>query len=68
MESMLIIPCGPRSVNVCISLVARREARKAHRDMLLFGTGVVWCPNDGGDPKHIPIEEFQWPVGVSRGD
>lgn len=36
--------------------VSRREQAKAATDMMLYGTGVVKIPHDGGDPCHIPIE------------
>lgn len=37
--------------------VARREAAKATLDLILFGTGVVIVPNDGSDPRHVPLPE-----------
>lgn len=39
--------------------VVRRENRKALRDCALFGSGVVFFPNDGSDPRHIPIEQVR---------
>lgn len=39
--------------------VAAREAHKAHLDALIYGTGAVFVPNDGGDPRHVPIEELR---------
>lgn len=41
------------------SRIARREAVKAAADMMMFGTGVVFIPNDGGDPKHVPLKDMQ---------
>lgn len=40
--------------------VVRRETLKATIDTVLYGTGVVLIPSDGGDPKHIPIAEFKF--------
>ncbi len=37
--------------------VIKREQFKASMDVLVYGSGVVYIPNDG-DPKHIPIGEF----------
>lgn len=35
------------------------ESDKAAIDMMIYGTGVMKIPNDGGDPKHIPIGDFR---------
>lgn len=33
--------------------VARRESLKAAMDAMIYGTGVVMMPKDGGDPRCI---------------
>lgn len=38
--------------------VIRRERHKAMTDMMAAGTGVIFVPDDGGDPRHVPIEEL----------
>jgi hypothetical protein len=38
--------------------VARREAQKAAADMVVYGTGVVYVPAGGGDPRHVPFSEL----------
>lgn len=38
--------------------LARREARKAERDMQVFGSGAVFFGKDG-EVRHIPIDEIQ---------
>jgi len=35
--------------------VAIREANKASMDVMIYGTGAVMIPKDGGDPKHVPL-------------
>lgn len=37
--------------------VILRESEKATTDVMLFGTGVIFRPDDGSDPSHIP-----WPA------
>jgi hypothetical protein len=39
--------------------IARREAIKAAADMMMYGTGAVMVPNDGGEVKHIPISDIK---------
>lgn len=38
--------------------VARREALKSAIDMMCYGTGAVFIPNNGSDPRHIPTENI----------
>jgi len=38
--------------------VSRRENLKAIEDMMLFGTGCVFVPNDGSDPRRIDIKDM----------
>lgn len=38
--------------------IARRESLKATIDVVCYGTGVVFIPNNGDDPQHIPVEDF----------
>lgn len=35
--------------------VARREARKAADDCMIFGSGFVRHYSDGRDPEHVPL-------------
>lgn len=35
--------------------VSRREALKASIDMMLYGNGFVFVPDDGSDARHIPV-------------
>ena len=35
-----------------------RETRKAEKDLLLYGTGVVRLTDDG--PRHIPLEQVSF--------
>ena len=42
--------------------VARREGNKAAMDVLLYGTGAVFFPSDGADPRHVPIEQIRFKV------
>jgi len=41
--------------------VTRRENAKAHRDLMKLGTGIVFYPNNGDDPKRIPVDKFRFP-------
>jgi len=38
-----------------LARIARRETMKAVNDMLIYGTGAVFVPNDG-EPSHVPLE------------
>ena len=41
----------------------RRDAAvdAATADLFCFGTGVIFVPSDGSEPRHIPIREFYQP-------
>ena len=37
--------------------IARRETRKACTDVMIFGTGIVFVPKDGSEPRHVPLAD-----------
>ena len=41
--------------------VMKREALKAHCDLMIYGTGVICIPKTG-DPHHIPLREIRAPI------
>jgi len=47
--------------------VSRREALKASIDMMLYGNGFVFVPDDGSDARHIPVNDVVL-TGNSDGD
>lgn len=46
--------------------VARREHGKAMLDLVSYGTGVVYVPHDGSDPRHIPLTELRFYGGFPK--
>lgn len=41
-----------------IGLIGFHYVTKAATDMILYGSGSVCIPEDGGDPYHVPIREI----------
>lgn len=48
--------------------VAKREAMKSLLDMTIYGTGAVFVPNDGSDPRYVPISEIYLEPNESRSE
>ena len=38
--------------------IARRETLKAAMDTMIYGTGAVYIPANGDDPRHVPWPEM----------
>jgi len=40
---------------------AKSEIRKAEEDMMAYGTGAVFVPNNQEGAKHIPLKDIAGP-------